>query len=147
MILANLTEFENTWIGQGMKFRQTFNRDTGRVIANGGADRLHQSIYVILSTAKGERFLLPDFGSNLHLRVFEQNDYILKDLIQLDIREALGKWEPRIEILSIDIDSGVGGNTLPVSINYKLKGTNITGNYVYPFKRNAQSLGGEIDYE
>lgn len=145
--MVSLTEFENTWIGRGTLFRNTFSTDTGRVLSNGGADRLHQSIYIILSTAKGERFMVPDFGSNLHLRVFEQNDYILKDLIQLDIREALGKWEPRIEILSIDIDSEVEGNTLPVSINYKLKGTNITGNYVYPFRRNAQSLGGEPDYE
>lgn len=145
--MSNLTEFENTWIGKGMQFRNTFSIDTGKVVHNTGAERLHQSIYLILSTAKGERFFIPDFGSNLHLRVFEQNDYILKDLIQLDIREALGKWEPRIEILSIDIDSKVSGNTLPVSINYKLKGTNIVDNYVYPFKRSARPLGGESDYE
>lgn len=145
--MPNFTEFEETWIGKGMQFENTFSIDNGRVIYNAGAQRLHQSIFVILSTAIGERFMLPEFGSNLHKLVFEQNDYILKDLIQLYVKQALAKWEPRIEVVSVDVASEVEGNTLPVNISYKIKNTNLTGNYVYPFKKNAQPLGGEMDYE
>ena len=145
--MAKITEFEETWIGKGMQFRNTFNTDTGQIISNAGASRLHQSIFLILSTAIGERFLVPDFGSNLHKRIFEQNDYILRDLIQLDVKQALAKWEPRIEVISVEVQSESEGNTLPVNISYRIKSTNMIDNYVYPFKKNAQKLGGEIDYE
>ena len=145
--MAKITEFEETWIGKGMQFRNTFNTDTGQIISNASASRLHQSIFLILSTAIGERFLVPDFGSNLHKRVFEQNDYILRDLIQLDVKQALAKWEPRIEVISVEVQSESEGNTLPVNISYRIKSTNMIDNYVYPFKKNAQKLGDEIDYE
>lgn len=132
------------WIGSGVQFAHSFNPDSGRVIANKGADRLHQSIYIILSTIKGERFFLPEFGSDLHKLVFEQNDYILKDLLQVYIKEALAKWEPRIVVTAVEVLSEQEGNTVPVSISYRIKKSNVTGNYVYPFERAARPLGGEV---
>lgn len=144
--MDNFTNFEKTWIGKGMQLNSTFSKDTGKIKYNSGSDRLHQSIYIILSTAKGERFMIPEFGSNLHKRIFEPNDFVLRDLIILDVKEALGVWEPRIEVLAVDVLSKKQGNTLPVSIRYRVKQTNMIDNYVYPFKLSGRALGGEEDY-
>jgi phage baseplate assembly protein W len=145
----NQLEFDNKWVGKGIQMPNPFNLDTGGLTINTGSARLHQSIYYILSTIPGERLFLPDFGSKLYLLVFEQNDYILRDLIQVYIKEALAKWEPRITVVAIEPkeDEDGDGNTIPVSIIYRIKSTNMLDNYVYPFKKGAYQLGGEVIYE
>lgn len=142
----NQSDFDDKWIGTGMKMSKPFNPNTGGVIENTGSDRLHQSIFYILSTIPGERFFLPEFGSKLYLLLFEPNDYILKDLIQVYVKEALDRWEPRITVLSVEAQEE-DNNVVPVYISFRVKATNMVDNYVYPFRRNAMQLGGEINYE
>lgn len=129
------------WIGVGIKLPGSFNSLTGGLSLNTGSDRINQSIYQILSCSKGERFFLPEFGSDLDKCVFEQDDSVLRSRLQLVIAEALQKWEPRIQVLSIDPILDQEDNTVPVVINYKIKGTNMTGNYVYPFSTQVMELG------
>ena len=82
---------------------------------------IRDSIFQILHTRKGERFFNREFGSNLHLLVFEPNDDILKDLIDIEVREAIEKYEPRVEILKTEVY--IQGNQISVSITYKIKET------------------------
>lgn len=138
----NQNEFDNKWIGRGIRMPYPFNLRTGDIATNTGSDRLHQSIHYILSTIPGERFFLPEFGSNLYRLIFEQNDHILRDLIQVYVKEALTKWEPRITLLGVE-PQDTGDNTVPVVITYRVRATNMIDNYVYPFKREAQRLGGD----
>jgi phage baseplate assembly protein W len=142
----NQNDFDNKWIGRGMEMPYPFNPNTGGIQINTGSDRLHQSIHYILSTIPGERFFLPEFGSKLYLLLFEPNDYILRDLIQVYIKEALDRWEPRITVLSVE-PQDTGDTTVPVMITFRIKATNMIDNYVYPFRRDAQRLGGDVSYE
>lgn len=142
----NQNDFDNKWIGRGMEMPYPFNPNTGGIQINTGSDRLHQSIHYILSTIPGERFFLPEFGSKLYLLLFEPNDYILRDLIQVYIKEALDRWEPRITVLSVETQD-TGDTTVPVMITFRIKATNMIDNYVYPFRRDAQRLGGDVSYE
>lgn len=143
----NQNEFDNKWIGKGMQMPQPFNSTTGDIDTNTGTDRLHQSIYYILSTIPGERFFMPEFGSKLYLVLFEPNDYITSDLIQTYVKEALDRWEPRIEVISVDPQNIGEDNVIPVMITFRIKATNMIDNYVYPFKKEAERLGGDISYE
>ncbi len=143
----NQNEFDNKWIGTGMQMPQPFNSTTGDININTGTDRLHQSIYYILSTIPGERFFVPEFGSKLYLVLFEPNDYITSDLIKTYVKEALDRWEPRIEVISVDPQSIGEDNVIPVMITFRIKATNMIDNYVYPFKKEAERLGGDISYE
>ena len=129
------------WIGVGTQFEGTFNKYTGGVNINTGTTRIEQSIWMILSTIKGERFFLPEFGSDLDKCLFEQNDEILKTRVRLEVNTALAKWEPRISVLSVEPITQENSNELPIVISYKVKGTNMVGNYVYPFKRSVMQLG------
>lgn len=144
--MASQSDFDNKWIGRGMQMSKPFNPTTGGVVTNTSTDRLHQSIFYILSTIPGERFFVPEFGSKLYLLLFEPNDYILRDLIVEYVTSALDRWEPRIEVLSVE-PLETDDNTIPISITFRIKATNIEDNYVYPFRREAYRLGGGSNYE
>lgn len=87
-------------------------------------DHIDQSIALILATAPGERAMRPDFGCELHSFTFEAIDVIAVERIEGHVRRALDRWEPRIEVLSIDLDlSRLERQLLMLSIGYRLRAT------------------------
>lgn len=82
-------------------------------------DAVKTSIRNILLTPKGSLPGKPDFGSNLHKMVFEQLDYILNELITIEIKEVLGRWEPRVIVDNVETFSyAESPNLLQIEINY-----------------------------
>lgn len=132
-------------VGKGIGFENLFSSATGKTVVYSGEEKINNSIKAILSTRIGERFLMPEFGSRLHLVVFEPNDMIAKDLIDIYIREALERWEKRIEVTNIDVGYINHENIVPVSIYYKYRNTNIEYCYVYPY--NVGEDGKETLYQ
>lgn len=63
---------------------------------------LKASILFIVMTAKGERVMLPEFGTDIQKKVFDQNDATLQSAIENEISQAVALWDPRIEIISIE---------------------------------------------
>jgi len=75
----------------------------GRLALCGTAeDALLQSIAMILSTTPGERVLRPEYGSRLHELVYMPNDPATAGLAIQYIREAIGRWEPRVVLEMVD---------------------------------------------
>src|SRR5690349_16167310 len=68
-------------------------------------EAMRQSIWIILSTAKGERVMRPDFGSSLNDLAFAVNNSTTQAMAAFEVREALQNWEPRIEVLGVDVSS------------------------------------------
>lgn len=132
-------DISRDWIGKGIKVPNLFNKVSGEVNTNEGSDRIKQSIYYILTTIQGERFFLPEFGSKLYMLIFEPNDLILRDLAQVYIKDALRKWEPRIQVIAVSCGDEYD-NTLYIDIHYIIKSTNMRDNYVFPFNRNPMDL-------
>ena len=64
------------------------------------ADLIH-----LLLTNKGSRYFLPDFGTRLYQFIFDQNDAVTFDLIEEEIRDAVKKYIPNLQINSIDVMS------------------------------------------
>jgi phage baseplate assembly protein W len=96
--------------------------------------KIQQSVLIILGTAKGERLMRPDFGSRLHEMVFSTIDASTKSRIAHYATEALVQWEPRIDVLAVDIsDEQASQGKLLVNIEYKVRATNSIFNLVYPF--------------
>ncbi len=97
-------------------------------------DNVRQSVHVILSTAKGERVMRPDFGCDIHEFVFETMDRATCTMIESAVREALVRWEPRIEVRSVQVTTDryeVG--ILDLAVAYRIRATNTEFNLVYPF--------------
>lgn len=147
-------EFKNTIAGSGLSLSKTFKQNfrDGKGITNviSGEDKINESIYTILSTRVGERFFLPEFGSRLHLVIFEQNKFVAHDLISIYIKEALGNWEKRIVVEDVSLGSNwEDSNTVPIHITYRIANSNIMGSYVYPFNKSIDGvdmyeLGGAV---
>ena len=97
-------------------------------------ESVRQSIWAILSTARGERVMRPNFGCRIHDHVFAPNLAGTVGEIITDVRSALVEWEPRIDILEVDLlTNPAQPNLLQISINYQVRTTNNAFNLVYPF--------------
>lgn len=60
-----------------------------------------QRIFLVLMTRYGERVMRPDFGSNLSLVVFENEDVAL-EIADLAIKTAFAKWLPDLNLIEIE---------------------------------------------
>ena len=99
-----------------------------------GADLVEQSIRLILSTTRGERIMRPDFGCSIHEVVFEPNSKETASQITFYVKDALDKYEPRIEVQEVTVEANqTQRNYLDIHIAYTIKTTNSSRNLVYPF--------------
>jgi phage baseplate assembly protein W len=96
-----------------------------------GHESIVQAIRIILSTSPGERVMRPDFGCGLHHLVFAPNDPRTSGRAAQEVREALVRWEPRIDVL--DVQAQGEGEELLISVSYRVRSTNNFFNLVYPF--------------
>jgi phage baseplate assembly protein W len=69
---------------------------------------VRQSILLLLTTRPGERVMRPDYGCDLQRLVFSPNDATTHGLAIYYVRQALQRWEPRIDILGLDATSNKG---------------------------------------
>ena len=68
-----------------------------------GVALIRNNILDLLSTKRGERVMLPDYGTNMHLALFEPLDEFLVEDIKLDISRAIATYEPRVDILHLEV--------------------------------------------
>jgi phage baseplate assembly protein W len=125
------------FLGVGWKFPVEVNKQDGKVALSKYEDDIKESIWIILSTAKGERVMRPSFGCGIHEMVFQTINMENLGVIERTVREALTLFEPRIEIarININLDQAQTGKLL-ISIDYKVRSTNNQFNLVYPFYLN-----------
>ena len=120
-------------IGSGLAFPLQVDRRGGIALAHDEQD-IDQAIQLILGTAPGERPMRPEFGCGIHNHIFDTIDAYTLGKIQYEIREALDRWEPRIDVLDVAPDlSRVDEGVLIIDISYRLRATNDIRNLVYPF--------------
>jgi phage baseplate assembly protein W len=106
----------------------------GGIAFSSQGDGIEESIHIILSTAKGERRMRPNFGCGIHDLVFAPNNSATWSSIAHHVEEALGWWEPRIEVTDIEVRPDlVDSSRLLINIKYKIGVTNDERNLVYPF--------------
>lgn len=123
----------NGILGTGLSFPLGVNPRGGIATVSDEAD-IDQAIGIILGTAPGERPMRPEFGCGVHDYVFDSIDASTVGRIDQAIREALARWEPRIEVLRLDFDlNGVDTGRLNIQIDYRIRATNAERNLVYPF--------------
>ena len=120
-------------IGRGWPFPIKPNRG-GRLEFLGGDEKIRQSIWIILSTAAGERQMRPEFGCGIHDLVFEPQTAALRGLVQQRVREALTRWESRIDVIDVRVETAPEGrNYLLIRVDYRVRRNNAFFNLVYPF--------------
>jgi uncharacterized protein len=120
-------------IGRGADFPLRPNAAGGLRLV-GGDEKIRQSIWLILSTAPGEREMRPEFGCGINDVLFDANTARLRGIVEEKVREALARWEPRIDVVEVRAETPPEGrNHLLIRIDYRVRATNSLYNLVYPF--------------
>lgn len=78
---------------------------------------LRSSVLWIVLTRLGERVMQPEFGSLLPGAVFEPNDVATGDSIKNSVRDAISRWDDRIEFIDFTVESSE--NHLYCTLEYK----------------------------
>lgn len=127
-------ELGREFLGRGWSFPVELSVETGNVTPVSYEEDVRQSIYLILSTQKGERVMRPDFGCGIHDLVFGAVSTQLITRIKREVEDALRNYEARIVVLDVDVQSTrLAEGRLEVVIDYRNRATNQPGNVVYPF--------------
>ena len=76
----------------------------------------------------------PDFGCGIHDLVFASMNRSTLGLFESNMRESIIQFEPRVEILKLDISTEEASRgKLKVSLFLRVRDTNHEFNMVYPF--------------
>jgi hypothetical protein len=122
-----------TVLGRGLAFPLSVDARGGIALAD-GTDDVDQAIAIVLGTAPGERPMRPEFGCRVHEHLFDVLDASTLGRIETAIRDALDRWEPRVEIVDVAFviehqDEG----RLEVLLTYRIRETGSERNLVHPF--------------
>lgn len=121
------------FLGIGWKFPLQVT-PLGGIATASAEQRIEEAILLILSTAPGERLMLPGFGCGIHDLVFSPNDAKTVSKIVDAVRRALVEYEPRIDVVDVSAETADGqANLLLIRVDYRIRDTNSMKNLVYPF--------------
>lgn len=97
---------------------------------------VEESIRLILLTPMGQRLMRPDFGCRIHDLIFAPNDATTAGLAAVYTREALDRWEPRIQVLRVNANADPDApERLLLQIDYRVRATHDARSLVFPFYR------------
>lgn len=120
------------FLGQGWRYPIAASSNGPRW--ESGADKIRQSIWLVLTTAKGERLMLPEFGCGIHDLVFSANTAALRGLAAAEVRDSLTRWEPRVDVLDVQVEAPEDArNQLVITISCRIRDNNAALNLVFPF--------------
>jgi len=118
-------------IGSGWSFPPAFNKAGGDVLMTTGEEDIHNSLFILLNTAFGERIMLSEYGCDLRRFLFEPANANMQAYVKKIVEEAILYFEPRIRPEKVSLDATDG--LLEIKIDYFIKTTNSRSNYVFPF--------------
>ena len=128
-----MAEQHREFLGTGWAF--PVNPDAhGRLRYDSDEELVIQGIEIVLGTSPGERQMSPEFGCTIYELVGEANTAALRGMVREKVKEALMRWEPRIDVIDVRVDSPEGQkNRLDIRVDYRIRSNNAFFNLVYPF--------------
>ena len=94
---------------------------------------IRQSLLLLLSTSPGERVMRPDYGCYLRRLVFAPNDETTAGLAIHYVRQAVSRWEPRVEIIGVDAGQDpIDPERLRIALDYRVRATRRAEAIAYP---------------
>ena len=86
---------------------------------------ISRSIQNIVFTNRGEKFFDPDFGSDVTRTLFENVDEVTALNIKDDIENSIKNYEPRVELIDVNVEPNFDENQFDVTISYRIVGIDI----------------------
>ena len=82
-----------------------------------------RSVKNLVFMQKGEKFFDPDFGSELSASLFENIDDVTAITMRDDIDYMIKTYEPRVDLLNVEIIPNYDNNQMDAVIVYSIKGS------------------------
>lgn len=120
-------------LGRGWSFPVRPEPPDGRLAYQDGPEKVRQAIEIILDTEPGERIMRPTFGCGLRAYLMMPNTVATRALIKRDVTLALTEWEPRIDLVAVDVTEGDDPSLVLIGVAYTHARDGRPGNLVYPF--------------
>ena len=86
---------------------------------------ISRSVRNIVFTVPGDKFFNEDFGSRVSEVLFENIDNISANLIKQEIKQSITAYEPRVILLSVEVNPEFDNNEFNVKITYKIVGADV----------------------
>ena len=102
-----------------------FNPLSGDLITLKNENAIARAVRNIVLTTPGEKLFDPDFGSSVNEILFENVDEITAVSIQDEIRNCLNNYEPRVDLVDVNVDPNFDENQFDVKITYRIVGIDI----------------------
>ncbi len=120
-------------IGKGWRFPIGVDGRGGMALSEGERD-IEEAIGIILNTPKGLRLMRPEFGCRIHDLSFAPLNAATLATAARYVEEALGWWEPRIEVLDVSAARAPDDDEcMLVTISYRIRASHDERSLVYPF--------------
>ena len=104
----------------------------GRLELTAGDATIRQALLLLLSTSPGERVMRPTYGCHLRRLVFAPNDDTTAGLAIHYVRQAIERWEPRIDLLSLDATHDPEDpERLLIQLEYRVRHTRRTEHLIH----------------
>ena len=102
-----------------------FNPLSGDLITLKNENAIARAVRNIVSTTPGEKLFDPDFGSNIGEILFENIDEITAISIQEEIENSLENYEPRVELIDVNVRPDYDLHQFDVVISYRIVGIDV----------------------
>ena len=102
-----------------------FNPLSGDLIDLKNENAIARAVRNIVLTSPGEKLFNPEFGSSVSEILFENVDDITAISIQDEISSSLKNYEPRVELIDVNVDPNFDQNQFDVRITYRIVGVDI----------------------
>jgi phage baseplate assembly protein W len=128
------------FLGTGWDFPPAFDKTLRTTLMLEGEEDIRSSLYILVSTALGERVMRTGYGTDLDRQVFEPLDEGLKSYLKGMITDAIHLHEPRVTPNEVRLDTNPEQGQVIITVEYTVISTNTSSNVVFPYYRSEGKL-------
>ncbi len=83
---------------------------------------ISRSIQNLVFTIPGEKFFNQNLGSRISNSLFDNIDDVSASIIQDEIKNTIENYEPRVDLISVDVSPNYDNNEFNVTVRYYIIG-------------------------
>jgi len=102
-------------------------------------DAYSSNLLLLLLTQKGERYMEPDYGTNLLKFIFEPNDQLTASQVEDELRNTVALYIPEVKITSVTFNWNIDDDGNTISENQ------LNVNIKFTYEEGALSEEGNLD--
>ena len=95
------------------------------LIALKNESAIARSVRNLVLTQPGERFFNENLGSAISASLFENMDDMSASVIRDEIRSTINNYEPRVQLINVNVSPNYDNNEFNVTIQYKIIGIDV----------------------